>query len=120
MTINFFIDPTLPNGEPVKSKLVTIWYVRENDYIHCSCSSWELAQLMLKHIKELHQSLNKFRQEERDEIIEKTLSLGTVFIQSRLANAAALNIASSIEEAKFKIKANSTNIKNQQNKDNKL
>jgi len=120
MTTNFFIEPTLPNGEPVKSKLIKIWYVRENDYIHCSCSSWELAQLMLKHIKKLDQDFKKFRQEERDEITEKTLSLGTIFSQSRLAKAAALNIGSGIEEAKLKIKANSTKIEGQQNKDNKL
>ncbi|WP_122386772.1 hypothetical protein [Pseudomonas syringae group genomosp. 7] len=118
MTINFFIEPTLPNGEPVKSELIKIWYVRESNYIHCTCSSWELAQLMLKHIEQVHQDFNKFREEERDKINEKTLSTGTVFTQSRLANAAVLNAGSNIDELKHKVKVNKSNIESRQGKNN--
>jgi hypothetical protein len=72
MTDLFHIDePDIANQT---TDAPQVWYIKEGDFIHCTCSSEEVAKLSLEHFKKLHlkdASLKKNKIEQETLIFEE-------------------------------------------------
>lgn len=96
MTGTFHIEPLDPAGEPEIS--AGTWYVKEGDYVHCTCYSPDEVKLVLKYIEELHAE-KKWLKDKR--LAEYVSSLGesSIKVTSQLAYDAveAIKIAQDFE-----------------------
>lgn len=63
----FHIDPLDPTGEPDAS--AGTWYVKEGDYVHCTCYSTDDVKLALKYIKKLDDAKVALKKTRFDEYV---------------------------------------------------
>ncbi|MBI6576842.1 hypothetical protein V2I68_20275 [Pseudomonas viridiflava] len=89
MQLNLTITPANSLGEPIELEIITCWYVMEGDHVHCSCSSPELAKLMIKEMNNAYadeQSLATYIKH----IETFTTAKGIIKTGSKLAKSASM------------------------------